>query len=156
MDHTEAERQVYMTIRAYLLANGDRDNAVDRLTEEGLSRVAAGLRADLVPMAFGWGLLKKMGVKRFPSEFDLLDTGEKVKVSDSHVFTTALGFALGVFENGYTEIFSKRVVEMLVSNSAEIDALNKALNAEPELELSKISLSSSLFGYSAEEYAANA
>jgi hypothetical protein len=156
MDHKEAERQVYLTTRAYLLANGDRDNAVDRLTDEGLSRVAAGLRADLVPMAFGWGLLKKMGVMRFPSEFNLLDTGEKVRVSDSHVFTTALGFALEVFENGYTEIFSKIVVEMLVSHSAEVDVLNKALIAEPKLELSELSLSSSLFGYSAEEYAANA
>jgi hypothetical protein len=156
MDHKEAERQVYLTTRAYLLANGDRDNAVDQLTDEGLSRMAAGLRADLVPMAFGWGLLKKMGVMRFPSEFNLSDTGEKVKVSDSHVFTTALGFALEVFENGYTEIFSKRVVEMLVSHSPEVDALNKALNAEPELELTEVSLSSSLVGYSAEEYAANA
>ena len=156
MDHTEAERQVYLTTRAYLLANGDRNNAVDRLTEEGFSRVAAGLRADLVPMAFGWVLLKKMGVKNFPSELELSDTGEKVKVSDSHVFTTALGFALEVFEKGYTEIFSKSVVEMLVSQSAEVNALNKALNAEPELDLSEVSLSSSLFGYTADEYEANA
>jgi hypothetical protein len=117
MDHTEAETQVYLTARAYLLANGDRNNAVDRLTEEGLSRVAAGLRADLVPMAFGCGLLKKMGIRNLPSAFNLSDTGEKVKVSNSHVFTTALGFALEVFENGYTEIFSKRVVEMFVSQS---------------------------------------
>jgi hypothetical protein len=156
MDHSEAERHVYLTIRAYLLANGDRDNAVNRLTEEGLSRVAAGLRVDLVPMAFGWGLLKKMGVRHFPSEFNLSDTSKKVKVSDSHVFTTALGFALEVFENGYTEIFNQRVVEMLVSHSAEVNALNKALNAEPQLELSEVSFSSSLFGYSAEEYAENA
>jgi len=126
MDHKEAEEQVYLTTRAYILVNGDRDNAIAKLTDEGLSRVAAGLRADLVPMAFGWALLKKMGVNNFPSEFLLSDTGEKVKVSDSHVFTTALGFALEVFENGYTEIFSKRVVEMLVSQSSEVNALKQS------------------------------
>jgi len=156
MNHKEAEKHVYLTTRAYLLANGDRDNAIERLTEEGLSRVAAGLRADLVPMAFGWGLLKKMGVKHFPSEFELSDSGEKVKVSNSHVFTTALCFALDVFESGYTEIFSKKVVEMFVSQSAEVNALNKALNADPDIELSEVSFTSSLFGYSVEEYEANA
>jgi len=156
MEHKEAEQQVYLTTRAYLLANGDRDNTINQLTKEGMSKVAAGLRADLVPMAFGWGLLKKMGVNNFPSEFNLTDTGEKVKVSDSHVFTTALSFALEVFENGYTEIFSKRVVEMLVSQSAEVNASNKALNDEPELDLSEVSLSSSLFGYTAGEYEENA
>jgi hypothetical protein len=107
-------------------------------------------------MAFGWGLLKKMGVKHFPSEFELSDSGEKVKVSNSHVFTTALGFALDVFESGYTEIFSKKVVEMFVSQSAEVNALNKALNADPDIELSEVSFTSSLFGYSVEEYEANA
>lgn len=156
MEHSEAERQVYLTARAYLLADGDRDAAVRRLVEEGLSKVAADLRADLVAMAFGWGLLRKMGVCKFPSEFELSDTSEKVKVSDSHVFTAALGFALDVFENGYTDIFSQRVVTLLISNSAEVDALNNALNSEPDLDLSGISLTSSLFGYTAKEYQANA
>ena len=156
MNHAEAEKQVYLTTRAYILASGDRDNAIERLTEDGLSRVAASLSSDLVPMAFGWALLKKMGVKQFPSEFSLSDTGDKVKVSDSHVFTAALKFAVDVFENGYTEIFSKRVVEMFVSHSAEVNALNKALESEPNIELSEVKLSSSLFGYSVEEYAANA
>lgn len=156
MDHSEAVRQVYLTVRVYLLVNGDRESGIDRLVDEGLTRIAAGLRVDLVPMAFGWALLKKMGVRHFPSEFNLPDVGVKVKVSDSHIFTTALGFALDVFENGYTEIFSQKTVEMLVSHSAEINALNKALNTEPGLDLSGVTFSSSLPGYSAEEYASNA
>ena len=156
MNHEEAEKKVYLTTRAYLLSDGDRDRATNDLENNGLSKIASELFADLVPMAFGWGLLKKMGVKQFPSEINLTDTGETVKVSDSHVFTTALGFAFEVFENGYTEIFSKRVVEMLVSQSAEVNALNNALNSEPDLDLSQVSLSASLFGYTAEEFLANA
>lgn len=156
MNHEEAERKVYLTTRAYLLADGDRDGAVNDLINNGLSNVAAGLFADLIPMAFGWGLLRSMGVKQFPSEISLTETDETVKVSDSHVFTAALGVAMKIFENGYTEIFSKRVVEMLVSQSAEVNALNNALNSEPDLDLSQVSLSSSLLGYSAEEFLANA
>lgn len=68
------------------------------------------------------------------------------------MFAAALGFAVGVFENGYDEIISERVVKLLVHRSAEIDALNKALNANSDIDLSKISLSSSLFGYSSSEY----
>ncbi len=156
MDHSEAERHVILTTRAYLLANGDRDEAVVNLTKDGFSELAAGLRADLISMAFGWCLLKKMGVTKFPSEINMSDTGEKVKVSDSHIFTTALSLAYDVFENGYTDIFSKRVVEMLVSQSAEVNALNKALNSTPELDLSEVTLSSSLFGFTAKEFEKNA
>jgi hypothetical protein len=91
-------------------------------------------------------------VQQFPSEFDLTDTGEKVKVSNSHSFTAALGIALDVFQNGYTDIFSQRVVEMLISHSAEVDALNRALNSDPNLNLAEVSLSSSLFGYTSGEF----
>jgi hypothetical protein len=45
---------------------------------------------------------------------------------------------------------------MFVSQSAEVNALNKALNADPDIELSEVSFTSSLFGYSVEEYEANA
>ena len=152
MDHSQAEKNILETTRAYILANGNRDGAIDFLVKEGFSSVAASLHADLVPMAFGWALLKKMGVQRFPSEFELTDTGEKVRVSNSHTFTAALGIALDVFQNGYTDIFSQRVVEMLISHSAEVDALNKALNTEPNLDLAEVSLSSSLFGYSSDEF----
>ena len=156
MDHSEAEDQVLLTTRAYLLADGDRERAIANLVKDGFSELAASLRSDLIPMAFGWCLLKKMGVTEFPSKFNFQDTGEHVMVADSHVFIAALGLARDVFENGYTEIFSKRVVEMLVSHSAEVDALNKALNSMPDLELSEVTLSSSLFGYTSEDYVKNA
>jgi len=156
MDHPEAENQVLLTARAYLLADGDRDIAISNLIKDGFSELAASLRVDLIPMAFGWCLLKKMGVTKFSSEFNLQDTGEQVMVADSHVFIAALGLARDIFENGYTEIFSKQLVEMLVSHSAEVDALNKALNSMPDLELSEVTLSSSLFGYTSEDYVKNA
>lgn len=156
MDHSQAEKYVLETTRAFILAEGDRENAIGLRVKEGFSNVEAALHADLVSMAFGWALLKKMGVRQFPSELDLSDTGEKVKVSDSHVFTTALGIAFDVFQNGYTDIFSQRVVEMLISQSADVDALNRALNSEPDLNLSEVSLSSSLFGYTSGEFEQNA
>ncbi len=156
MNHSEAENQVLLTTRAYLLAEGDQDRAIANLVKEGLSELAASLRTDLIPIAFGWCLLKKMGVTKFPNVFNLQDTGEQVMVADSHVFIAALGIAKDVFESGYTEIFSQRVVEMLVSHSAEVDALNKALNSMPDLELSEVTLSSSLLGYTSEDYVKNA
>ena len=156
MQHTEAERHVLIAARAYLQENNERSGAVRHLVNEGLSEVAAGLRADLVPMAFGWALLKKMGVVNFPSYFELTENGDKVKVSESHVFTAALGIAIGIFENGYNEIFSKKVVEMLIAHSAEVDALNKALNDNPNLVLTEISFSSKLVGYTASDYIENA
>lgn len=156
MDHSQAEKDVLETTRAYILANGERDNAIDLLVEKGFSNLAAALRVDLVPIAFGWALLKKMGVQKFPSDFDLSDTGEKIHVSNSHVFTAALSMALDVFQTGYTDIFSQRVVEMLIAHSAEVDALNNALNSDPNLNLSEVSLSTSLFGYTSEEFQQNA
>jgi len=156
MEHEEAVRQIYLTTRAFLTENEDRERIIDKLIEEGLSPVAASLRVDLVPMAFGWGLLKKMGVKKFPSEFELSDSGAMARVSESHVFVAALGLAIDVFERGYTEIFSQRVVEMLVSHSAEFDSLNKALHTDPSLDLAEVSFSSSLNGYSVKEYIENA
>jgi hypothetical protein len=156
MDHSEAKREVLFTTRAFLMANGDREKAIEQLVIDGFSEIKANLRVDLIPIAFGWALLKKMGVESFPSYFELPDSGEKVNVSGSHVFLAALDVAIDVFENGYTEIYSERVIRMLVDRSAEVDAMNRALNAEPHLNISQVKLSSSLHGYSVEEYESNA
>ena len=156
MDHAQAERRILKTTRAYLIAGGNRDRAVEQLESEGIPSVAARLAADLVPIAFGWALLKKMGLRKFPSVFELPDYQQSVKVADSHVFTAALVVAVGVFDEGYTDIFSKDVVSMLVSQSAEVDAVNKALNAEPDLDLSEACISSQLLGYSIEDFRDNA
>ncbi len=156
MNHSQAERLIIQTTRAFLLASGDRDKAIDLLIEEGIAGVAAALYSDLIPMAFGWALLKEIGVQKFPIEIELQDEGTKVKVTNSHLFTAALNLAWDIFQNGYTEIFSKRVVEMLVSHSAEVVAMNKALNSDPKLNVAEVELTSSLFGYSSKEFAQHA
>lgn len=156
MDHHQAHKEVLKTTRAYLVAKADRDDAIDLLVKDGFTRVAASLRADLIPMAFGWALLKKMGVEKFPSEISLSDTKEVAKVLESHIFTAALSVAFDVFQNGYNDIFSQQVVEMIISHSAEVDALNRALNSNPNINLSEASINSSLFGYTYMEFIENA
>lgn len=141
-----------MTVRAYSVANGERDDVVKQLVQDGVHETAANLATDLVPIAFGWALLKKMGFTSFPSVFELTEADETVNVADSHVFTAALTEAVAVMTHGYTDIFSKRVVSMLIAESPEVDAVNQALAADPNLDLSGATLSSKLSGYTAQEF----
>ena len=144
-----------MTARAYVEADGDRDGVINALERRGLFHLEASLRADLVPMAFGWALLRKMGVRSFPSVFVLRqDSGEdeQIAVGDSHVFTAALGLADDVMENGHTKVRNQATVQCVCYQSTDLIAVSQALDADPQLDLAEVELTGILYGYSIEQY----
>lgn len=131
--------------------------------EEIVSILSKGIGSDVhgnklyafVPMAFGFVLAKRMGIEIFPSEYYLLDRN-KDKVSfplaEEHYFTAALTLAYETLENGWSEHLSKDSYEAVIAHSAEIDALNRALNNGEEVAGSEFK-PSTVYGIFAEQNA---
>ena len=108
-----------------------------------------------IPMAFGFVLAKRMGIEKFPSEYYLLNKkGEKVlfPLANEHYFTAALTLAYETLENGWNERLSKESYEAVIAHSAEMDALNKALNNGEDITGSEFS-PSIVYGVLAEQNA---
>ena len=96
-----------------------------------------------------------MGVENFPSALILRDPEgreSEVRVADSHIYTAALAIGFEVVTDGYTDSVPKEAFSRICNESAEVGALSKLLNEQPETDLSQIQLSAVLFGYTAIDY----
>ena len=83
------------------------------LADQGLEGTDRDIALEVVVAAFGWAILRRMGVRKFPNIFIIHQPdGERgeLNVADAHLFVAALGIALDLFENGYTPSLSKEGV----------------------------------------------
>lgn len=155
VDHTMASRRARLVAEACAARRMDRHLLSLDLAESGLERTEGDVAIELVVTAFGWAILRRMGVNNFPSVF-VIDqpAGEQVelKVAEAHLFTAALGLAVDLFENGYTASLSKDGVAAIIAASAEVGAVSKALNDNPSTDLAKSSLRTSFYGFDATEF----
>ncbi|MEO0533149.1 MAG: hypothetical protein AAF215_04705 [Cyanobacteria bacterium P01_A01_bin.123] len=155
MNHKEALDRVRFISHSAFHNDMDRVSTVDLLVREGLNQLEANIAFDLIPIAFGWALLRKMGVEEFPSVFILRNENledQEVPVSSSHIFTAALSIAFDIFERGYTDDFSKDLVTALCFESADVNAVSKALKADPNIDLVASKLTTILYGYTKDEF----
>jgi hypothetical protein len=120
------------------------------LAKSGLGRTDSDVAIELIVTAFGWAILRRMGVEKFPSVFIIEQPGgEQVElnVADSHLFTAALGLASELLESGYTANLPKEGVAAIIAESAEVGAVSKALYDNPSTDLGKVSFRTSFFGF---------
>lgn len=113
------------------------DEVVRVLQERGYSPSSAEKLNVFVPSAFSWALLRRMGVRSFPSYFVAIDVrGAEVQlpIAGEHYFTAALELAYTTLENGWSEDLSRQAFETVASRSAEMGAANKTLTAGESLE----------------------
>lgn len=141
--HTDEEHKYFeeLAVRAAVLfyenTGKDEESLITLMAVEFGDVLLAKKLYAFLPMAFGWALLKRMGVSSLPGTFILLDkNGNDVefKVSDQSIFMGALSIAYKVFEYGYTAVLTKEVVTELINNSVEVIAANKALNAGEDIK----------------------
>ncbi|MEO0826057.1 MAG: hypothetical protein AAFY67_10390 [Cyanobacteria bacterium J06642_9] len=155
MNHEKAVDRVRFISHCAFHNNMDRAITVALLVREGLTQLEANIAFDLIPIAFGWALLRKMGIEEFPSVFILRNENledQEVPVSSSHIFTAALSIAFDIFTRGYTDDFPKDLVTALCFESADVNAVSKALKADPNIDLSASKLTTILFGYTKDEF----
>ena len=151
MDHEEAERLVIRTAQL-TAALGNEDEVRKQLCNDGLSGADAKKAYYFVQAAFGWALIKKLGVSKFPSDlrFQSRRGDFSVPVSSQHVFTAALVVAVNIMEHGYTQALPKEVFSSVALSSAEADAVNKALNAGEDVSGAEIS--TAFHGFEPEDF----
>lgn len=125
------------------------------LADQGLEGTESDVAVEVVVTAFGWAILRRMGIAKFSSVFIIHQPGGEqgeLNVAESHLFTAALGIATGLFENGYTSSLSKDGVSAIVAASAEVGAVSQALNDNPSTDLTKASLKTSFYGFDVRDF----
>jgi hypothetical protein len=141
--HTEEEHKYFedIAVKAALIIYSYRNETenfiISTLARELGDNLTARMIYYFLPITFGWALLKKMGVEKFPSTFKLLDKKNnevEFNVSEQNMFMGSLTLAFNTFEYGYTEKVTQEVVTELINRSAEVDAANRALNAGSEIK----------------------
>lgn len=138
----------------------DDEDAVAALVHGGVGEVDAELLVRFVPSALSFALLKRVGLSKFPSTFQVRDhPGRWVEMplAAEHYFTAALGVGYEVTTRGYTERVSEETFRALTLRSAEMNALNKFFEAgNTAEELAGATLGPpTLIGVTAEQIAAS-
>lgn len=133
IDHSSATKGVIDTISA-IESNTSigEDELVNFLQKKGYSRIEAEKLNVFVPSAFSWPIIKKLEIDSLPDHFIAMsiDGAEvRIEVGSQHYFTAALVLAFSTIENGWNAIVSRKAYETVAGRSAEMDAVNKVLDA---------------------------
>lgn len=84
-----------------------------------------------VPIAFAFAFIKHMGVKKFPLVFKAQKadkTWQNLLLEHEPIFNVALRLGLNVVEKGYIPRLDQALFEAVLSRSAEMEVVNKALS----------------------------
>lgn len=134
--HSAAVRAVLDA--AVILARGVTDaDAVEQLQQQGHARVDAVKLSLMVPSAFSWPVLKRLGVTQFPDHFLVPDRAGQLQpfpVAQQHHFTAALTLAFDVFEHGWKAPLDRPTYEAVAARSAEMDIIHKVYSAGGDLQ----------------------
>jgi hypothetical protein len=104
------------------------EEAVAALVRDGIGEVDAELLIRFVPCGLSFALLKRLGLAKFPSTYQVQDAaGQWVELplAAEYYFSAALGVGYDVTTRGYTERVSKAVFEAATLRSAEMNAVNQ-------------------------------
>lgn len=130
MTHQEL---VLRTLEAYAnTAPGSEDDIVNRLCSSGVPRVVAERLIALVPLAFGRVLISHMAKVEFPTTvvLEARDGSQRsCDLSKDRLFASALEIAVVMYHDGPRHLFQAAAIA-----SAELSAVNQALNAGSKLE----------------------
>ena len=113
------------------------DEAIAQLQALGHSAVRATKLCVLVPEALAWPVLKQLGMKGFPTHFDVINrAGDTVQlpVSGQSLFGAALVLGEAVFEKGWWPPLRREAYEAVAGRSAGIDGANRVFNAGGNLQ----------------------
>lgn len=141
---------------------GPRPNITDgevlaTLIGEGIGEVDAELLIRFVPCALSFPLLKRMGLDKFPSTYQVRNcAGQWIELplADEHYFWAALEVGYDVTTRGYTQRVSKETFRAVTSRSAEMRVVNQYFKSGGT-ELAGCTLSPPTFiGLTAEQIAA--
>lgn len=117
------------------------DELVAALIARGYSTIEAEKLCLFVPSAFTWATMKRMGVQSFPSTYVVFDAaGNEVAlpIAGEHIFTAALYLGYECLWQGWTEELPRSTFEAVACRSAEMDALNQALDAKVNFAEAKL------------------
>ena len=113
------------------------DDVVRSLRIRGYSLNEAERLNALIPSAFSWVQLRRMGMSEFPNTYLAYDrSGSEIPipVATDHYFTAALHLAYEALENGWSEVLSRSAFEAVLTRSAAMNAANRALNDGASIE----------------------
>jgi hypothetical protein len=113
------------------------EDVVVALMRDGVGEVDAELLIRFVPCAMSFALLKRMGLSKFPSTFQVQDSAGgwvEMPLAAEHYFSAALGVGYDVTTRGYTERVSRETFQAVTLRSAEMNAVNQFFEAGGTVE----------------------
>lgn len=141
-DHQIVHERVHRFIQFIAESPSETDEKlIAKLVATGIPEIDAELVLYLVPSAFSRAFLPRLGVDTTPSVLIVTDeSGNDVEfdIWEQHYFVYAFALAEEIMERGYTEEVSKAVFQAITNRSAELDAVNSALNAGVDLKGCKL------------------
>ncbi len=114
---------------------------VAALENNGFSHLHAEKLCAFVPSAFAWALLRRMGLRSFPSyylAFDAFGREAQLPIAEEPYFNAALQVASETLEKGWSSVLTRETFECVVNRSAELKAANKLLNSGESLPNAKV------------------
>ncbi len=141
-DHEKWQRAAIELCRIVVGEPGiSEDGLVTALVALGYRMIDAEKLCLFVPSAFTWATMKRMGVKAFPSTYIVSDAAGNdvaLPIASEHIFTAALFLAHETLTHGWSQELPRSTFEAVACRSAEMDALNQALDAKVNLAEAKL------------------
>jgi hypothetical protein len=114
---------------------------VAALVSKGIAGVDAGFLAAVVPIAFSWMILRKLGVEGFGDELFAFDSKERpvaFAMVREHYFAAALSIADDIATHGFSSRISRTTFEAIVARSRLMQVANDRLDAGEDVTKIKL------------------
>lgn len=122
----------------------DDDGALTKIVEDrGYKTDLAERFVAFMPLAFGRVVINKIGSVSFTSSYKVKEQNREFSLEEEPIYCLAYKLAFESYENG---ILEREVFSAIATRSAELDSVNKALNAGEDINGAKFS-TILLFGF---------
>ncbi len=121
-----------LQISQYFAAAAGKDDGdlINMLMEAGHPREFAERLVAFLPIAFGRVVIAHIGEMDLSDEYLVTETNSRHSLLNEPVYTSALAFATGAYQSG---ILSRDCFSAVATRSAELSAVNRALNKGADL-----------------------
>jgi hypothetical protein len=123
--------------------NLEDEDLINKLRENGLNMEEAERLIAFFPIAFGRVIINTLGNVDFSDLYRIKENGKEFKLTDEPIYKLAENVALESYETG---LVGRELFSAIATRSAELNAVNKALNEDVDLN-SAVFKPVLLFGY---------
>jgi len=127
----------------FVEAPDEDQDLIVQVIEKGFSKNEAERVVGFMPIAFGRAVIEQVSEVTFSEKYKVKENSKEYSLNDEPIYCTALNLAKESYDKGVIE---QATFAAIATRSAELDAVNKALNEGQDLTGAKFA-PVLLFGY---------